>query len=184
MVAFLAAVKKLAMMEGKVSSDWAKMMGIMPAMLTIKGKVPLTGIDMRAPMRRPGYMTGTLRRPCCTTTMANIVTALSTIMKIRPIQRVVTSASTPWIVAGIRATIPAKMIKERPWLRRPYSDISSPSQIANIVPAVILTMMVSDGRKLLNPKLEITGGRPIRWAELLNILTWPMACKAAMGTAR
>src|SRR4030042_6056092 len=93
MVSLLDVAKKLAMMDGNVSKDWAKMIGIMPAMLTIKGSVPLTGMDIRAPTRRPGYMTGTLRRPCCTTTMAKIVIKLSTIMKIKPIQRVVASAT-------------------------------------------------------------------------------------------
>src|SRR4030066_1654478 len=109
MEAFFALVKKLAMMDGKVSRDWAKMIGIMPAMLTINGKVPLTGMDIRLPMRRPGYMTGTFRRPCWTTTMAKIVIKLSNIMKIKPIQRVVSSAKMPWRVAGKGGREPAKM---------------------------------------------------------------------------
>ena len=57
-------VKKLAIIAGNVSSDEAKIKGIIPAILTISGRVPLTGIDIRLPTRRPGYITGTLRRPC------------------------------------------------------------------------------------------------------------------------
>ena len=44
--------------------------------------------------------------------------------------------------------MPEKMIRERPWLRMPNSEISSPSQMANIVPAVILMTIVSDGSQL------------------------------------
>src|SRR4030042_1440013 len=83
MVSLLDVAKKLAMMDGNVSKDWAKMIGIMPAMLTIRGSVPLTGMDIRTPIRRPGYMTGTFRRPCWTTTMANMVPAVILTMMVR-----------------------------------------------------------------------------------------------------
>ncbi len=65
-VALVEFRKNWARTAGKVSRDWPKMIGIMPAMFTIKGSVPFTGIDMRLPTRRPGYMTGTLRRPSWT----------------------------------------------------------------------------------------------------------------------
>ena len=55
----LALLKKLARMVGKVKMDWAKMIGIMPAMFTIKGTLLLTGMDIRLPTRRPGNITGT-----------------------------------------------------------------------------------------------------------------------------
>ena len=51
----------------------------------------------------------------------------------------------------MRETMPAKMISDRPWLRMPYSEISSPSQMANMVPPVMATIMVMVGR--LKPRL-------------------------------
>jgi hypothetical protein len=52
-------MKNCASSAGSVIKDWAKISGIIPAMLTISGRVPLTGIDIRLPTRRPGYITGT-----------------------------------------------------------------------------------------------------------------------------
>src|SRR3972149_9819362 len=85
--------KKVDKMDGNCRMAWAKISGIMPDILTISGKVPFTGIDMRLPMRRPGYMTGTLRRPCCTYTIANTVMRITMTVKISINQRVDSSAS-------------------------------------------------------------------------------------------
>ena len=70
--------KKLAKIAGNVNNAWAKIKGIIPAMFTRNGKVPLTGIDMRLPTLRPGYITGTLRCPCWTNTIAKIVRVVKT----------------------------------------------------------------------------------------------------------
>src|SRR3990172_9318657 len=52
-------VKNCAIRAGKVRMDWAKMIGIMPAMFTSSGRVPFTGIDWRVPIRPPGCNGGT-----------------------------------------------------------------------------------------------------------------------------
>ena len=77
------------------------------------------------------------------------------------------------------ATIPAKMISERPWLRRPYSEISSPSQIANIVPAVIVTITATEAIFHPNPSR-------IGVPETFIAFRMPICesdCSAAIGTA-
>jgi len=60
------ARKKPAKMAGNCKMALAKINGIMPERFTISGRVPRTGMDMRLPMRRPGYITGTFRRPSVT----------------------------------------------------------------------------------------------------------------------
>ena len=55
-------------------------------------QTPFTGMDMRFPMRRPGYITGTLRRPCCTKTMAKMVRTRITIISKNIHQPLVLSA--------------------------------------------------------------------------------------------
>src|SRR3989304_5822030 len=78
------------------------MSGIMPAMLTINGSVPFTGIDIRLPMRRPGYITGTLRRPSCTKTMATMVPSVTTTSTTSKASRVCSSARIWPKLAGRR----------------------------------------------------------------------------------
>ena len=77
--------------------------------------------------------------------------------------------------------MPAKMISERPWLRSPNSDINSPSQMANIVPAVMVRIVVTVGK--LNPRSKVKMFSPVVvncWKRRI----WPMAFSAAMGTAK
>ena len=62
-------------MEMKVP---AKISGIMPAILTIKGRLARTGIAWRKPIRRPGYITGMLRRPCWTMMIMNMTATITT----------------------------------------------------------------------------------------------------------
>src|SRR3990172_11058789 len=149
------AKKNEAMIEGKVKMDWAKINGIMPAMLTIRGKDPFTDIDIRVPTRRPGYMTGIFRRPCWTTMIIKMVEIVMTTIKRVEKTKFSRSAMTLWIVAGMRDTIPEKIIRDRPWLRMPYSEINSPNQMANIVPAVMLATIASEGSRFsaVQPKL-------------------------------
>jgi len=81
--AALEFTKKEAKIAGKVRNDWAKMIGIIPAMFTISGRLLRTGMDMRLPILRPGNITGTLRRPCWTYTIAKmVITRMMTTMKI------------------------------------------------------------------------------------------------------
>jgi len=87
---------------------------------------------------------------------------------------------------GTPATMPAKMMIEIP-LPMPCSVISSPSQIANIVPAVIVTMtesVVSRSLLLPNPKPGISVVFETWSTWLWKMFTWPMACKAAIGIAK
>ena len=53
-----------------------------PILAPIRSVLPRTGMLCRLPMRRPGYITGTLRRPCCTYTIAKIVNNAITRKKI------------------------------------------------------------------------------------------------------
>ena len=123
-------------------------------MFTMRGREPLTGMDMRLPIRRPGYITGTLRRPCCTKTIAKMVATKTMMVAPSRTQRFCSSLIKRTRLLGKFTTIPAKMIRERPCLRIPYSEINSPSQIANIVPPVIAINTVMDERirSPLNPK--------------------------------
>ena len=63
----------------------------------------------------------------------------------------------------------------------PYSEINSPSQIANIVPPVIVIRVVAVGsaKAAVNPKFGSTW-IPDDW----NNLIWPMAFRLAMGIAK
>ena len=81
---------------------------------------------------------------------------------------------------GIRATMPPRMISERP-LPIPCSVISSPSQTANIVPAVIVTRMVTveSHCPAPKPKPAMTPG-----TEAITKRICPKACSAARGTVR
>jgi len=95
--------------------------------------------------------------------------------------RVCSSLNIVAILNGTRETIPAKMISERPCLRRPYSEISSPSQIANIVPPVIAMIIVIVGR--FQPSVKVSGLDPaVNWLKM--ILICPKPFNAAIGTAR
>ena len=55
----------------------------------------VSGMDIRLPTRRPGYMTGTLRRPCWTKTMAKITSTIT--MRVKTIRKraVAGSARSP-----------------------------------------------------------------------------------------
>lgn len=179
-----ALTKNWAMMAGKVRMDWAKMTGIMPAIFTCSGRLPRTGMLCRLPMRRPGYITGTLRRPCWTNTIASTVRTTMTTKAVRATTRVCSSAMISSRLAGMRETMPAKMISDRPWLRMPYSEISSPSQMANIVPPVMVMIMVMVGkfRPRSLPKVRI-GTVVLPLSDRINRIC-PKAFSAAMGTAR
>jgi hypothetical protein len=76
---------------------------------------------------------------------------------------------------GTCATIPAKMIIEIP-LPIPSSVISSPSQTANIVPAVIVTITDAVSIKLTpKPGIIAPPARPEK------AVIWAMDCKIAIG---
>jgi len=73
-------------------------------------------------------------------------------------------------------------------LPMPCSVINWPSQMANIVPAVIVTMTESVVSRLLpapkpNPSIKSTL-RPDWLIWLWKMLIWPTDCKAAIGIAR
>ncbi len=58
---------------------------------------------------------------------------------------------------GMRDTMPPKMMIDKPW-PMPCSVISSPSQIANMVPAVMVMIVTSVGRMYLRPVQSPTWG--------------------------
>ena len=153
-------------------------------MFTCSGRLPRTGMLWRLPMRRPGYITGTLRRPCCTNTITSTVSTTITRKAIIERTRFCSSDRMVSRFDGMRETMPAKMISDRPWLRMPYSEISSPSQMANMVPPVMATIMVMVGRlkPRLLPKFKI--GWPVLFGSDSISRICPKAFSAAMGTAR
>ena len=61
----------------------------------------------------------------------------------------------------MRDTMPAKMISDRPWFRMPYSEISSPSQMANMVPPVMATIIVSVGKLKPISLPNVSSGSPV-----------------------
>jgi len=75
--------------------------------------------------------------------------------------------------------MPEKMITLRPW-PMPSSVISSPSQMANIVPAVMV-MIVERVTNGLLPKPATICSPPAR---LVKMLICPQDCNAAIGIAR
>ena len=129
------------------------MSGIIPAVLTRSGIWVLPPAYILMPRTRLPYCTGIRRSPSCTTTITNMVMAVIT----RKIPTINTPIPTPppslaWACVqmrtrfwGTRATIPLKMINDSP-LPMPCSVINSPSQMANIVPAVIATNTETVGR--------------------------------------
>ena len=123
--------------------------------------------------------------PASANTIAKIVRTIKTIVKVSINQRFCWSSRMDLKLLGIFATIPAKMIKERPWPRMPYSEINSPNQMANMVPAIMLNNIATEGKTNaeVNPKFKI-GTPPPRIEIELKMWIWPTADKAAMGTAR
>ena len=77
--------------------------------------------------------------------------------------------------------MPAKMMSESPCPRMPYSEINSPNQMANMVPAVITSKVVSDDSHKSGVK---PNGMIVCEAMELKILICPIADNIAIGTAR
>jgi hypothetical protein len=123
----------------------AKMGGITPDVLILSGRCVLCPPYIRLPTTRLAYCTGIRLCPCSTKIMKPTTATMRTRRITRPkifISPVETSLKVFMIAAGIRATIPAKMIREIPF-PMPRSVICSPSHIIKAVPAVRVKTVIN-----------------------------------------
>ena len=128
------AVKYWAICAGKSRMLIAKMIGMTPAIVTLRGRYWVWPWYILRPRTRLAYWTGIRRWPSLMKTTPAITTIairMNGMMRSSPSGPVTIGAAR----CGRRPTMPAKMMKLMP-LPRPRSLISSPSHISRIVPAV------------------------------------------------
>ena len=131
-----APLTQPASTEGKMMMEKAKINGIMPALFTRRGmKLCPLWRYIRPPRNwLRAYWTGMRRCASWKSTISAIRTSATMTTTTMPTMPV--SLWRTWLKrVGKLATIPPKMISESPF-PTPFSVISSPSQIRNMVPAV------------------------------------------------
>ena len=125
----------------------AKISGIMPALLTRSGMwVWPCWRYIRPPrMVERAYCTGMRRCASWKSTISAITASVITASrKMPPVIAAVPESVLRPTIPGSPATMPPKMISEMP-LPMPCSEISSPSQTRNIVPAIIEMIVATVG---------------------------------------
>jgi len=133
-----------ARVAGNMMIDDAKMGGMTPDVLILRGRCVVCPPYILRPTMRLAYCTGILRCPVSMKTMAPTTATMKTARKMTariPISPVATRRNVFRTPSGPRQTMPAKMMSEIP-LPIPRSVICSPSHMMKAVPAVsVMTVM-------------------------------------------
>ncbi len=138
--------------------DWAKIKGIMPAILTIKGRLLL---------HRHGHA---VAHPASGEEHRHIAPALldkhnrkdrqhqdDQDQQQHPPTIYLVGQERPQ-VAGHARNDTGKDDQRKPWLGIPYSEINCPNQIPNIVPAIIVTRVAIVGSRVRAGKADNSAG--------------------------
>ncbi len=139
---------KLAIVAGNIIIEEAKMGGITPDVLILSGKCVLCPPYILRPTIRLAYWTGIRRWPRSTNMMTPTTTTMSANSintRKAPISPVVIKRKVLLMAFGMRATIPANIMRDIP-LPIPRSVICSPNHMIKAVPAVKVRTVIK--RKL------------------------------------